>query len=207
MPVSPDVITRKVAIRNELLTVRRALDPPTLAHAAASVLGTLQAAVAELTDRAHGSGPVIAAYAPAGTEPGGPDLPEALRRILVPPARLWLPVLREDHDLDWADYTGTLAAGRLGLREPPGSRLGPGAITRASVLVVPAVAVDRRGVRLGRGGGSYDRVLARTSPGTTVVALLHDGELRDHDLPAEPHDRRVPAAITPGAGFVRLRPE
>jgi 5-formyltetrahydrofolate cyclo-ligase len=71
------------------------------------------------------------------------------------------------------------------------------------MVVVPAVAVDARGARLGRGGGSYDRALARIAPETLVVALLHDGEVVD-ELPDEPHDRRVDAVITPGDGLVML---
>ena len=71
------------------------------------------------------------------------------------------------------------------------------------MVVVPAVAVDRAGVRLGRGGGSYDRVLARVPPGVPVIALLYDGELCAA-LPAGPHDRRVTAVVTPSAGFVPL---
>jgi 5-formyltetrahydrofolate cyclo-ligase len=71
------------------------------------------------------------------------------------------------------------------------------------MVVVPAVAVDARGVRLGRGGGSYDRALARVAPDTLVVALLHDGEVVE-ELPYEPHDRRVDAVITPSGGLVML---
>jgi 5-formyltetrahydrofolate cyclo-ligase len=70
-------------------------------------------------------------------------------------------------------------------------------------VVVPALAVDRRGVRLGRGGGSYDRALARLAAGATAVALLHDGELLDA-LPAEAHDRAVTAAVTPSGGWCDL---
>jgi 5-formyltetrahydrofolate cyclo-ligase len=71
------------------------------------------------------------------------------------------------------------------------------------MVVVPAVAVDARGNRLGRGGGSYDRALTRVPAQTLVVALLHDGEVVE-ELPDEPHDRRVDAVITPGAGLVML---
>ncbi|NYV75509.1 5-formyltetrahydrofolate cyclo-ligase, partial [Streptomyces sp. UH6] len=56
-----------------------------------------------------------------------------------------------------------------------------------------------RGMRLGRGGGSYDRVLARlAAAGATpaLVVLLYDTELRD-TVPTEPHDRPVTAAATP----------
>ncbi|MFB6395191.1 5-formyltetrahydrofolate cyclo-ligase, partial [Polymorphospora sp. 2-325] len=79
---------------------------------------------------------------------------------------------------------------------------GPAAVGAADLVVVPAVAVDRRGLRLGRGGGSYDRALARVAPATLTVALLHDGELLDA-VPAEEHDRPVHAVITP-SGVRRL---
>ncbi len=113
-----------------------------------------------------------------------------------------LPVLCPDLDLDWAEYTGALVPGRFGLREPAGPRLGPAAIGSASLVIVPAVAVDRRGVRLGRGGGSYDRALARVPAGTMIVAALYDGELVTA-LPADEHDVRVTAVATP-AGLIRL---
>ena len=79
-------------------------------------------------------------------------------------------------------------------------RLGVDAVREASLVIVPAVAVDRSGVRLGRGGGSYDRVLARLDRVTLTVALLYDGELVE-SVPAEPHDRAVQAAITPSGGL------
>jgi 5-formyltetrahydrofolate cyclo-ligase len=85
------------------------------------------------------------------------------------------------------------------LREPAGCPLGPDAVARADLVLVPALAVDRAGVRLGRGGGSYDRALARVAAKTLVVALLYDGEVHDA-LPAEAHDRVVSAVLSP-AGF------
>ena len=85
-------------------------------------------------------------------------------------------------------------AGPRGLLQPPGPRLGVDAIRNATLVVVPALAVDRSGRRLGRGGGSYDRVLARLSAGVLTVALLNDEELLDA-VPAEAHDRPVGAAL------------
>jgi len=181
--------TAKIALRDRLLAARRSLPPETRASAAAAVQAALQDLV-----RAQ-SPTIIAGYVPVGPEPGGIDLPEVLA------GRLILPVLLKDNDLDWVRYEGpgSLRPGPRGLREPTGPRLGPEAIARASLLVVPALAVDRSGLRLGRGGGSYDRALARAANAYSV-ALLHDGEFLP-SVPAEPHDRRVRAVITPAEGL------
>ena len=120
----------------------------------------------------------------------------------ITPQRGWLlPVLLPDGDLDWAVDTGDYVTNHLGIREPAGPRLGVAAIASCDLVLVPALLVDRRGHRLGRGGGSYDRALARAT-GLTV-ALLHDGELVD-ELPHEPHDVPVGAVVTPSRGVVHL---
>lgn len=152
-------------------------------------------ALREVRDAGRPVGPV-AAYASLGTEPGTSALLAALPEVL-------LPVLRPDGDLDWARWEGQLVAAPRGLQEPPGQCLGPDALAGCSVVVVPALEVDRTGTRLGRGGGSYDRALGRARG--LVVAALHDGELVEW-LPAEPHDRRVDAVALPGSGLVHLRP-
>ncbi|MPZ27171.1 MAG: 5-formyltetrahydrofolate cyclo-ligase [Micromonosporaceae bacterium] len=187
----------KAPVRARILEARRALPEQVRAAAARRVQAVLCAAVAAARPD------TITGYVPIGTEPGGPDLPAALAGALGPGGRLLLPVLRPDRALDWVVYQPP--AGRpLSATDPPGPRLGVAALRSASLVVVPAFAVDRRGVRLGRGGGSYDRALATVSPGTQVVALLHDGELLDQDLPAEPHDQRVSAVITPALGLLPL---
>ena len=68
---------------------------------------------------------------------------------------------------------------------------------------MPALAVDRAGVRLGRGAGFYDRSLPLADPAARLVAVVRDDELVDR-LPAEPHDVRMTHALTPGRGFVAL---
>jgi 5-formyltetrahydrofolate cyclo-ligase len=183
--VEEPIVSDKSAVRAGLLARRAALGPAALADASLRVLAHLGAAVAGRQ--------LVAAYVPIGTEPGGPGLPDALRNA---GARVLLPVLRADNDLDWAAYDGVLEPSGRGLREPPGPRLGVDAVASAELIVVPALAVDRRGVRLGRGGGSYDRALTRVPAGAPIVALLHDGELLD-ELPAEPHDRLVSGVIMP----------
>ncbi|MEU7982149.1 5-formyltetrahydrofolate cyclo-ligase [Micromonospora sp. NPDC049081] len=182
--------------RAALLARRRAL---TAAHRAAAAT-RVQAELTALVRRLRPA--TMTGYVPVGSEPGGPDLPEVLRAALPAGAELLLPVLRDDLDLDWAPYAGpgTLVAAGRGMREPDGPRRGRTAIVGASLVVVPALAVDRHGLRLGRGGGSYDRALARVPAATMTVALLHDGELLPA-LPAQPHDRPVRAALTPSEGL------
>ncbi len=144
---------------------------------------------------------MIAAYVPLGSEPGSRELPDVLLGL---GGHVLLPVLLPDGDLNWAEYNGPDSVRRAGrLLEPTGRRLGVEAITLATAVVVPAIAVDRSGVRLGRGGGSYDRALARVRPEVPAIALLYDGELVD-SLPTEPHDHRVSAVIMPGTGLVEL---
>ncbi|MBV1849210.1 5-formyltetrahydrofolate cyclo-ligase [Catellatospora tritici] len=190
-PGSAQDFAAKQAVRASLLAARRALTPAEVEAAAAGVR-------ARLGDLLVGRrGLTICAYVPIGREPGGPDLPERLA-ALPGVARLLLPVLQPDLDLDWAAYTGptSLVEAARGLREPAGPVLGRAAIATADLVLVPAVAVDRAGVRLGRGGGSYDRGLTRVTLTTPVVALLYDLELLDR-LPAQEHDQRVHAALTP----------
>lgn len=141
----------------------------------------------------------VAAYSSFGTEPPTEALLEALRHAGM---RVLLPVVLDDLDLDWAEYEGPESLGFTlrGMAEPIGPRLGLDAIAAADVVLVPALAVARDGVRLGKGGGSYDRALARARPGALVVALLWDGELHEAgELPAEPHDHPVGAVVTPTA--------
>lgn len=186
----------KLALRDQLLTARRRLPLTELGEAARAIAGHLMAAP-EVRRAA-----TVACYVSVASEPGTTALLDALvdagKRVIVP-------VLLPDNDLDWAVYDRprSLVPARRGLLEPLGPRLGVDAIATADVVLVPGVAVSPTGMRLGRGGGSYDRALARVAPGTLTVALLHDGELVD-ELPAEPHDRRVRAVITPGDGLVML---
>jgi 5-formyltetrahydrofolate cyclo-ligase len=183
----PDAVAVKRAFRLQVLARRRARPAAERAAADAALVGHL---LAELTRQ---SATTVAAYVPVGTEPGGAGLPDALRNAGF---TVLLPLLEPDGALDWARYTGGLTDGPRGLREPTGPRLGRAGITGADAVVVPAVAVDRRGVRLGRGGGSYDRALGILAFEVSATALLYEEELVD-ELPAEPHDRHVGAVVTP----------
>jgi 5-formyltetrahydrofolate cyclo-ligase len=144
----------------------------------------------------------VAAYYSVGTEPDTRGLVYALWKR---GSYVLLPLLRPDGDLDWASYEGpeSLVPGPRGLREPGEPPRGVEAVARADVVLAPALAVDRTGNRLGRGGGSYDRALARVGPLIPVIALLYDDELLGH-VPAEAHDTPVRAAVRPGSGITWL---
>jgi 5-formyltetrahydrofolate cyclo-ligase len=165
------------------------MSPATRAGAEAALLRSVLALPELSTAR------VAAAYLSIGTEPRTDDLVMALRSRDV---RVILPVLRDDLDLDWADYDLGVQGQKTarGLREPAGPRSGVEAVTSADVVIVPALAVAADGTRLGRGGGSYDRALARVGSDRPVVALLYDGELLP-EVPTDPHDRKVTVAVTP----------
>ena len=140
----------------------------------------------------------VAAYYSIGSEPDTRGLVFALWKRGT---YVLLPLLRPDGDLDWASYEGpeSLVAGPRGLKEPGEAPRGPGAVASADVVLVPALAVDGQGNRLGRGGGSFDRALARVGPLIPVIALLYDSELVDR-VPVEGHDTPVRAVVRPGYG-------
>lgn len=144
----------------------------------------------------------IAAYYSVGTEPATRSLVYALWKR---GSYVVLPITAPDGDLDWASYEGpdSLVPGPRGLLQPAEPPRGQGTVSRADVVLVPAVAVDRSGNRLGRGGGSYDRALARVGEQVPVIALLYDTELLDA-VPVEPHDQAVRAIARPGHGVTWL---
>ncbi|MET9828495.1 5-formyltetrahydrofolate cyclo-ligase [Streptomyces sp. NPDC006385] len=190
-------------LRREFLAVRSRLTADDVRESA----GALAARALELGELAHAR--TVAAYVSVGSEPGTLTLLDALRARGV---RVLLPALLPDNDLDWGAYAGegSLARVRHGskmaLFEPTGERLGPDAVTEADVVLLPGLAVDARGMRLGRGGGSYDRVLARLERAgarPSLVVLLYDSEVVEH-VPEEAHDRPVHAAVTP-SGVRRFR--
>lgn len=190
-----EVEAQKVALRDQLLTARRR-------HPLAAAREDAEAIAAHLlrTPEVRRAA-TVAIYISLSNEPGTGPLVEQLHEL---GRRLILPVLLPDNDLDWAVYQGpqSLVPASRGLLEPLGPRLGLEAVATADVVLCPGLAVDRRGRRLGRGGGSYDRALARVPVGTFVCTLLYDGELLDH-VPADDHDRPVTAVVTP-SGLTRF---
>jgi 5-formyltetrahydrofolate cyclo-ligase len=162
-------------LRTQLLANRAARSADALAAARAAITEQALAAASGL--------PCVAAYVPLPTEPGSREL---LDRLVAAGVAVIVPVLLPDRDLSWESWPSR----------------GPAALEAAGLIFVPALAVDAAGYRLGRGGGSYDRALARVGFGTPIVALVFDDEVLA-GVPTDPWDRPVTDALTPG-GWVTL---
>ncbi|CCG03464.1 5-formyltetrahydrofolate cyclo-ligase [Blastococcus saxobsidens] len=192
-PAAP--VLAKVVLRENLLARRRARPVAERTAAADAVAAALVTGLAGVR--------TLAAFVPDPTEPGSGRLPDAYAEL---GARILLPVVPDrGRVMDWGRYTGDLEPGRYGLSHPTGPRLGPTAIGEADAVVVPALAVDRAGIRLGRGGGYYDRALVHARPDVVLVTVVFDDERVD-ELPREVHDRPVTAVVTPSGGWADLAP-
>ncbi|MHA7648571.1 5-formyltetrahydrofolate cyclo-ligase [Mycobacterium sp. ML4] len=189
----------KSALRERLVAARRSVADDLRASEAELLAEHVQQAVA-------GVG-TVCAYVPVGSEPGSTAMLDVLLRRA---ARVLIPVARTDRGdiplpLRWGEYHHDgLVAARWGLLEPPQPWLPESALSEAELVLVPALAVDRRGARLGRGRGFYDRSLALRNPKARLVAVVRDAELVE-ELPREPHDVPMTHALTPRRGLIALR--
>lgn len=189
----------KAALREQVLAARSGVAEDIRAAEARKLNEQLGLAV--------NSGSTVCAYVPVGTEPGSVAM---LDLLLARARRVLLPVARTAGDgtpmrLRWGVYRpAELVPGRWGLLEPPEPWLPESALAEAEMVVVPALAVDRRGTRLGRGRGFYDRSLDGRNPQARLIALVRDAEFVD-ELPADPHDVPMTHVLTPERGLVALR--
>lgn len=132
----------------------------------------------------------IACYLAFGTEP---DTELFIDWALDNHIEVLLPVSSRDGTLDWVAFDGTTQDGIFGFPEASGVTVEP---NNLDLVVVPALAVDQFGMRLGKGKGFYDRALPKFNPLPPVVAVIFDEELLD-SIPSESHDHPIDAAITP----------
>ena len=141
------------------------------------------------------SAQVIASYRSYGDEPETKDLNDS---IIASGKKLLLPVLARDNSLTFRLWNGESASLKLNgkVEEPIGTEFS-GVI---DLIIVPALAIDKSGNRLGQGGGSYDRALENFSGFS--IALINEDEFVD-ELPTVLTDRKVRAALTP-KGLIRF---
>nr|WP_174268131.1 5-formyltetrahydrofolate cyclo-ligase [Nocardioides zeae] len=137
------------------------------------------------------AGGCVAAYVGVGSEPRTLPLLDAL---VARGVEVLLPALRSDWSMTWGRYVArdALVAADRGLLEPAEALHGLG---RADLVLLPGLAMGPDGMRLGRGGGAYDRALADASPHAPLLVVLHPEEV-GLPVPAEPHDRAVDGALT-----------
>ncbi len=104
---------------------------------------------------------------------------------------IYLPRVNGD-DLDLIRYEpGVLHKGSYDIMEPEGDNTVSPEIL--DLIIVPGVAFDRHGNRLGRGKGFYDRFLSQAH--ATTIAVCLDCQLVDH-IPTEPHDLPAQFVVT-----------
>jgi 5-formyltetrahydrofolate cyclo-ligase len=190
--IQSEAIAVKAAFRDRIRAQRRVRTAAERAEAAAALVSI----VLELPEiqSAH----CVALYAATRTEPQTAPLRETLRHLGV---SVLLPLVRPG-GLEWGLDTGDqlIARGGLGGPEPAGPSLGPHGVLAADVVLVPALAVDTLGTRLGQGGGYYDAALSTLDRGVSVFAVVHDEEVLDasvEPLPSQDHDVPVDGALTP----------
>ena len=131
--------------------------------------------------------------------PGEVATERLVRTVLSDGKRLIVPVVaagdRELRHAEITDYDGELAAGYGGILEP---RDGTGRRVDASevdLFIIPGVVFDRRGYRLGRGLGYYDRCLGGVKGRAVICALAYELQVLE-EVPAEAHDVPVDYIVT-----------
>ncbi|MCM3780105.1 5-formyltetrahydrofolate cyclo-ligase [Microbacterium hydrocarbonoxydans] len=184
-----DVEHEKRALRAELRERRQLLSDAQRENAASAIAERLDDLIEEL-----GAGS-ISCFLSTTTEPGTRDFVKAAVRRGI---RVLLPVTRADGLLDWAVASDDdeTSEGLFGLPEPTGEVLGPIAVNDVDLMIIPAAAVDRTGMRMGWGRGYFDKTIGSMEKCPPVYAVIYDSEVLD-SLPSEVHDQPVNGVVTP----------
>ena len=130
-------------------------------------------------------------YHPLKSEPDvAPLLDDADRRILLPR------VTRGGLDLHLYGGADSLQRSAYGLLEPDPATSPSITVAAIDLAIIPGLAFDpTTGVRLGRGGGYYDRLLADDEFEAVTIGIAFELQMRE-DLPCEPHDQAVDHVLT-----------
>lgn len=186
----PDPVAQKRALRAEIRERRRIMPAADRERAAEAITRRL-IELAEHRDVAS-----VAAYLSTPVEPSTRGF---LAWALEAGVRVLLPISRSDGLLDWAPYDGKDEdLDWLGMPQPTSEILSPLAVNDVDLILVPAAAVDRTGMRMGWGRGYFDRTLGSMGQRPPVYAIVFDSELVD-TVPSEREDEPVDGAVTPSA--------
>lgn len=177
----------KRSLRQQMLARRRALGHDE--WQAASQLAQQNLLSLEAFFRAD----CIALYASAHNEIGTTMIFEAAfaagKRVLYPAVCGHVMVLRQ------VDGLAGLSQGRFGILEPCSTGMDHSA-DEADLIIIPGVAFDLSGHRIGYGKGFYDRFLQHPGRTAHLVGLCHDFQLIDGAIPADQHDIRMDIVVT-----------
>jgi 5-formyltetrahydrofolate cyclo-ligase len=132
----------------------------------------------------------IACYLAFGDEP---DTELFVDWAIENEIEVMMPISHKDGSLSWVTFEGETESGIFGFAEPTGASA---SLSAADLIFIPALAVDARGNRLGKGKGYYDRALAVPDIAAPIIAVVFDDELVEN-IPAESHDHLVDAVVTP----------
>lgn len=184
-----DITSAKTALRTSARSARRGLDPGERRRASEAAAARLLALPQVRRARS------VLLYA-ATAEEADPSPAEAVLarrgvRLLYPRVageRLELVAVRDPL---------SLTVGHRGIREPAGAGCDPGEV---DVAIVPGVAFDLRGRRLGQGGGHYDRLLPGLAPGSLRVGFCFACQVVPA-VPFDPHDQLVDVVVTERATY------
>ena len=174
----------KALLRATALRARRDMDVEARELASAEIASRLRRLPAIQKAR------TVLLYAPMEEEA---DLAEVIEPLHGRGARTLFPRVRGDElDLVAASDLLTLRLGYRGIREPTGPSVDPEVV---DVAVVPGVAFDFHGGRLGHGGGHYDRLLARLAWGALRVGVCFSCQIVPR-VPVGPHDALIDIVVT-----------
>jgi len=196
--MSNDVEHEKRALRADLRERRTLLSEAQRESAALAIGQQLDALIDSLGARS------ISCFLSTTTEPGTRDF---VTRAVQRGIRVLLPISRADGLLDWAVATDDdeIAEGLFGLPEPTGEVLGPIAVNDVDLMIIPAAAVDRSGMRMGWGRGYFDKTIGSMEKCPPVYAVIYDSEILDA-LPREVHDQPVTGVVTPSQTLILSHP-
>lgn len=194
--------TDKASWRREIRAARQGLEAARRAELAEALCERALSALGERTSEDSNPAPrKVAAYF---SSPGEPDTSVLLRRLVRSGFEVYLPVCEPRFQLSWTRWEEDTQLARSAvapITEPVGERHGPELFADIELMFIPALAVDGAGMRLGQGGGYYDRFLPKLDGyGTRIAALVYDDEFVEAgSFEVDPHDRPVGAVITPSA--------
>ncbi len=175
----------KAHLRRDIAAKRRAIDPQWAKTASERIAENL------LSMAVFQSAGTVALYMAIG---GEVNLDALFQKCWDLGKRTCIPVFNAEAKIyEMAEVTAETkySTGHFGIREPISST--PYPTNQIDLMIVPGVAFDRKGNRLGRGGGYYDRLLEGFSGASVAVAF--DFQILPK-IPADPHDKPVDFLVT-----------